>query len=66
MKKKMIALSLVVAAFAGTVGRATAHTTTYPAKLRCSAISEDSAAHVKLVRYSAGGSRIVYRCASGF
>lgn len=34
----------------------------YPATVICPAMAEDAAAHLRLVRYEAGGSVLVYRC----
>ena len=59
----MLAMILVAGLY---VGRSTAgRTHRYPAVVRCKAMAEDTAAHVKLVKYEHDGATLVYRCVGG-
>ena len=66
MKQRVVAIiaaaCIAVGGFA--IGRATAGAKLYQATVRCAAVSEDSAAHLKLISFlrTANGIELFYRC----
>ena len=69
LKGHMVAAVLAMAVLIFWLGAfaAMAMTHRYDATVKCgSTLTEDTAAHVKLVRYEAGGSVLIYRCQSNF